>query len=462
MSAERQPASVRVVEAIARRLGGRGVDRRSVLLGTAVAGSAIATDPKGYVLRPQTAYASICGPGTGPGAGWTVFCASINNGKNACPEGSFAAGWWKAADSSWCGGRYRYIVDCNARCTKCTTGCSDGICDSTCWNCSCSHGVSGSCDDRRNCCSAFRYGQCNTHVACSGGVRCRLVSCTPPYEWESCTSLSLVDNRTSEHSSDKLPQWGAISAKYFAMGEQKSYLGYSIGPVRPGGVGTGRFVRYSGGRIYQATSKAAAVPVREAVVKAMSTVGSIPTLGYPVATEFIGSTGSTQRFQKGAITAPKGKPLVAVHGTAYEVWERLGRAGGTLGYPTGGRQAVANGYQQIFERGAVCQNWSGGETRVVTGVHFTAWTTFGRGTGTALGMPTTDVSTLARGTRQRFQRGETWSLGTGEAWAVYGPVLDAWKAARSHVGSYGYPTGHVQQRSDGQWEGTFEGGTIVA
>lgn len=461
MSAPRQPTSVRVVEAIARRLGGRDVERRSVLLGTAVAGSAIATNPKGYVLRPQTAYASICGPGTGPGAGWTVFCASINGGRNTCPEGSFAAGWWKAADSSWCGGRYRYIVDCNARCTKCTTGCSDGICDSTCWNCSCSHGVSGSCDDRRNCCSAFRYGQCNTQVACSGGVRCRLVSCTPPYEWEACTSLSLVDNRTSEHSSDKLPQWGRISSRYFAMGEQKSYLGYSIGPVRAVGVGSGTFVRYSGGRIYQATSSASAIPVREDVVKVMSTVGSIATIGYPLAPEVIGASGTIQRFQKGAVTAAKGQSLHAVHGTAYPVWVDEGGSGGTLGFPTGPRQVIGAGYQQPFVRGAISQPSPDLKARSVSGTHFDAWRALGRGTG-VLGMPIGAAGTLTRGHRQLFQLGETIGLTGSPAYAVYGPVRDAWKAARGHVGTYGYPTGHVTRRSDGRYQGTFEGGTIVA
>ena len=80
------------------------------------------------------------GPGNTASSGWTIFCATINKGVNACPPGSFTAGWWKAADSSWCGGGYRYIVDCNAKCTKCTSGCSDHICDSKCWNCSCSTG----------------------------------------------------------------------------------------------------------------------------------------------------------------------------------------------------------------------------------------------------------------------------------------------------------------------------------
>ena len=70
---------------------------------------------------PQTAYATICGPANTASSGWSIFCATVNKGVNACPSGSFTAGWWKAADSSWCGGGYRYIVDCNAKCTKCTT-----------------------------------------------------------------------------------------------------------------------------------------------------------------------------------------------------------------------------------------------------------------------------------------------------------------------------------------------------
>ena len=34
--------------------------------------------------------------GSGRTSGWTVFCCTINKGVNACPPGSFAAGWWKA------------------------------------------------------------------------------------------------------------------------------------------------------------------------------------------------------------------------------------------------------------------------------------------------------------------------------------------------------------------------------
>ena len=41
-----------------------------------------------------------------------------------------------------------------------------------------------------------------------------------------------MDNRTSEHSTSLLPKWGAIASRYYAMGEQKSHLGHSLGPVR--------------------------------------------------------------------------------------------------------------------------------------------------------------------------------------------------------------------------------------
>ena len=67
----------------------------------------------------------------------------------------------------------------------------DGICDSKCWSCSCGTGSSATCDQRRVCCNAFRYGQCNTQVKCSGGVHCRVVSCVAPYKWAACTTTSL-------------------------------------------------------------------------------------------------------------------------------------------------------------------------------------------------------------------------------------------------------------------------------
>lgn len=461
MTATDSPWSARLVDSLARRLP--AVSRRDALVGSAVAGSALVVDPKAYALRPVSAYATVCGPGNTASSGWTVFCATINKGANACPPGSFAAGWWKAAGSSWCGGKYRYIVDCNATCTSCSSGCRDHICDSKCWSCSCGTGSKATCDQRRICCNAFRYGQCNTQISCSGGVHCRVVSCTPPYQWENCTTTSLVDNRTSEHSTPLLPKWGVIASRYKAMGEQKSHLGHSMGPVRSVGDSRGTYVRFSsGGRIYHRKWTKVAYSVRSEVVKPLVATGSVKgKLGYPAGHEYRASSGGlTQRFQKGAVSGPSLSRLYAVHGGVWTMWEDRGRTAGSLGYPTSNRVATSDGWVQHFQKGAVSQR---GKVKaiVIDGVWATRWRAAGAENG-VLGQPTRAVLKLSRGSNMKFVGGQMWRLGSGTPRRVTGPVLQAWLSERGHVGRYGYPVSDTKQRSDGRWQCTFENGTIVA
>ena len=179
----RRPLTERLVDRAAIALD-RGTDRRSVLQAAAVVGSALATGGVGYILRPGTAYASVCGDAATCSEGWTAFCCTVH-GSNTCPPGSFAAGWWKIDASPFCSGAARYIVDCNATCpTQCSCLCA-----------------SGTCDERRVCCNQFRYGQCNTQIACAGPVVCRIALCTPPWIWSpACTTTSRTDNRTVTHN----------------------------------------------------------------------------------------------------------------------------------------------------------------------------------------------------------------------------------------------------------------------
>ncbi|MEO5680243.1 MAG: twin-arginine translocation signal domain-containing protein [Acidimicrobiales bacterium] len=180
---ERRPLTERLVERASGALD-RRTDRRSVLQAAAVVGSALATGGVGYILRPGTAYASVCGDGASCTSGWTAFCCTVH-GANTCPPYSFAAGWWKIDASPFCSGAARYIVDCNATCPT---------------QCSC-HCASGTCDERRVCCNQFRYGQCNTQIACYGPVVCRIALCTAPWIWSSkCTTTSRTDNRTVTHN----------------------------------------------------------------------------------------------------------------------------------------------------------------------------------------------------------------------------------------------------------------------
>ena len=172
-------------------LGAR-TSRRGFLVRSALAGSAVTVAPLKYILRPVSAYAAICGCagsscdcGSACCDGYTEFCCAVNeDGSNACPPGTFEAGWWRADGSRFCDGP-RYYVDCNARCGSgaCSCGCTDD-----------------DCDNRRTCCNVFRYGQCNTHIQCYGAIACRIVTCTPPYELFDCDATALWDDSTANHT----------------------------------------------------------------------------------------------------------------------------------------------------------------------------------------------------------------------------------------------------------------------
>ena len=182
--------------------------RRSFLVRTAIFGSALAVNPIRYLLRPGSAYASLCGPDASCGSGWTAFCCTVNGGQNTCPPGSSPAGWWKADNSGFCNSGPRYYIDCNASCGSCGCG-SSGLCNPSCAACSC-HCASGTCDERFTCCNLFRYGQCHQDMACVGPIVCRVVTCVAPWEFDAtCTTTSATANATALHDAPCLHEFHA-------------------------------------------------------------------------------------------------------------------------------------------------------------------------------------------------------------------------------------------------------------
>ena len=188
MTDGRTSLAERLVTRVAERTERFRTSRRSFLGGAALMGAALAVDPFGYLTRPASAYDAVCGADNTCAAGYTVFCCTINGGNNSCPPDSFIGGWWKADNSSFCGGNARYYIDCNAY--------RDGR-----YTCHCN---TTTCDQRRVACNQFRYGQCNTQIPWSntGPVLCRVVSCTPPWVQYggTCSSASATDNNTATHS----------------------------------------------------------------------------------------------------------------------------------------------------------------------------------------------------------------------------------------------------------------------
>ena len=200
----------------------RGTTRRGFLTHTALVGSALAVAPVSYVLRPQTAYATICScNGSSCNCtdmccdGYTEFCCTLT-GSNSCPPGTIAAGWWKADNSGYCdvdgASKPRYYIDCNSGCSDgCGCG-SSGVCSQSCSESACKCG-NGDCGNRKTGCTGFRYGQCNSHIECVGRIVCRVVTCTPPWDWEeTCSTASATDNYTRFHNRPCLHGVGEASS----------------------------------------------------------------------------------------------------------------------------------------------------------------------------------------------------------------------------------------------------------
>ena len=438
--------------------------RRGFLVRAGVVGSALAVDPTGYVLRPGTAYASVCGPGASASSGWTVFCATINKGVNACPPGSIAAGWWKMSGASLCGGDSRYIIDCNATCSHCTTGGSrPGICAKSCQSCSCSRGPSSSCDQRRVCCNDFRYGQCNTQVRQVGAVQCRVVSCTPPWTFENCSTSPATDQRTVDHNSSELPtRFTDITRRYIALGENGSTLGASVyGEIAVKG---GRAQRYQRGRISWSAATGAHETEGAISRRYVALDAEQGPLGFPIAGDrkVADGRGTAQRFQHGRIVAGAQTGAWEVYGRIEERYDALESVDGVLGFPLSGRTEAtsAGGAYQVFQGGRIFTS-PGNGTHEVRGRIDKRYRLEDSARG-PLGLPTSRAAAIAGtdGQEQRFEHGRiTFSERFG-AYATVGRLGDRWVALRGATGVLGFPIrsmrdtegvrGHFQRFQEGR------------
>ena len=199
--------------------------RRSFITKSALAGTALATVPAAYVLKPGTAYAAICRCnnqdcecGSQCCDGYTEFCCTMT-GENTCPTDTVPAGWWKVDGSSFCTSTGapgpRYYLDCNAipsgPCGSSGVTRATDMCDCTC--------ADGDCGNRKACCTAFRYGQCNQAISCLGPIVCRVVTCTPPWRFDpTCTTATATDNNTRFHHATCLerptPERGGLPATF--------------------------------------------------------------------------------------------------------------------------------------------------------------------------------------------------------------------------------------------------------
>ncbi len=188
-----QAPATRLVDSSARLLEMR-FSRRSVLQQIALTGSALSVAPLRYLLYPVSALAVVV-PGDCAGGlctdGYTAFCCEINHNLNSCPSGTFPGGWWMCTDyrgNQLCEAEgVRYYVDCN----RLPGSPLPGVCR-------CAY---NDCSNRRVACNIFRYGQCNTQIAGTTAVVCRVVTCVNPGSIPefNCSYSTMVDDSVCAH-----------------------------------------------------------------------------------------------------------------------------------------------------------------------------------------------------------------------------------------------------------------------
>jgi uncharacterized protein with LGFP repeats len=452
--------STTLVERSAKLLS-RASTRRGFLARVAVLGSALSVAPGKFLFEPGTAYAAVCGSGSDCATGWTAFCCTTN-GLNACPTGSLVGGWWKADNNSFCGGGARYYIDCQATCSRCSSGCSDHFCDSGCLTCS-AHCATGSCDNRRVCWNEFRYGQCHQEVSCTGPVQCRVISCTPPWQVDpSCTTASATDNRTGDHTAPCLTSqyWSPLTQKWEDIGGAGSYLGNALTgeDINPDGVGRRR--TFQGGSIYWTASTGPHV-IRGAIRDRWAQLDyEKGVLGYPITDELPtpGNTGRYNHFLKGnaegSIYWTSALGAHDVLGAIRDRWRLLGWEAGVMGFPTTGETPTADGrgrYNHFSKNGRTTDGsifWTvqKGAWGIKNAIR-AAWIATGAERG-PLGFPVTNESLCPDriGYYNHFSSDLVntngsiyWTYGTG-AHYVRNAIRTAWAATGWETGPLGYPT----------------------
>ena len=486
LDATEQPPSLpeRIVGRTARLLGGPRWTRRSFLTKTAVVGSAITVSPWDFAVKPVSAYAAVCGTDSACADGYSVFCCTINNGANLCPAGSFTGGWWKADNSGFCCGSPRYYIDCNA-------DCGSG------WTCECETSTA-TCDNRRIACNQFRYGQCNQEISCYGPVVCRVVTCTPPWEYDhTCTTSSATDDNTVSHTAPCLPGNcpSAIIMRWSDLGGPGSYLGPQQTAEAGAPDGNGTWVQFQNGAIYNITGLGVRA-VHGAIWQHYQAIGGpVSPLGYPLDDEtgtpdrigrfnqFAKLNSAAQIIGYGSIYWTPQLGAWSVHGAIQRKWQSLGWEAGILGYPVTDEEGTPdgigrfnhfsklNGAGQIVNNGSIYWTpelgaWS------IHGAIRDKWAALGWETST-VGYPVTDEEgtpdgigrfnhfSKLNGAGQVLYNGSIYWTPQLGAWSVYGAIRDKWASMGWERGPLGYPTSDQTTNATGQQVATFQGGTLT-
>ena len=309
-------------------------------------------------------------------------------------------------------------------------------------------------------CNQFRYGQCHQEISCYGPVVCRVVTCTPPWQFDkACGTTSLTDNRTVNHSAPCLlgncPS--TLDKYWYDHGGPGGALGRSLYPER-NGVSGSRYHSLANAIIYTLPGHAVQV-LRGPMLTRYRTINSATgPLGFPSGPVTTGASLSTVSFVQGMIYWSSATGAHSIHRGFYTCWKQIGGLNSGLGLPITERENLPGGRVRTrFQHGAMY--WSS-----ATGVHQVSGAVYNRwlalGGDAKFGLPTKNQSNVEGRQIGTFTHGViAYSAGTG-ARVVTGAILSRWRALGGATGALGMPAGDQSSLSGSRAAQRFSRGAI--
>jgi uncharacterized protein with LGFP repeats len=241
---------------------------------------------------------------------------------------------------------------------------------------------------------------------------------------------------------------GDMATKWTALGREWGALGYPVMNRACGLVNGGCYQAFQNGTLYSAPGVGTFYAQGGIGYTWMSRGAENGPLGYPSGDQLCGLAGGgcAQDFQYGSVFWSPATGAQVVSGPTRAKYDAVGRERGILGYPTVEMACglVRGGCFQVFQHGTVYQSPAG--TYIAKGGLGHTWMLLGAENG-SMGYPVSDEYCGLRenGCFQLFENGSVYYAPATGAYAVDGPIRDAWLAQGAENGWWGYPTGKPQR-----------------